>query len=61
MFYVQITTIVQSSQQSVREFYQAIYKHLSFILNKVLSIDLDRELQLVMTKSYRDKALDAFL
>lgn len=46
-------TIVQGSHQSVEEFYQVVYKHLSLILYKLGSLGPGREAEMVMTKSYR--------
>jgi hypothetical protein len=46
---------------TVQDFYQEIYHHLSLILNKISSMGLGREAMEAMTNAYRDKALDAFI
>lgn len=56
----QLTTLVQR-QQSVPEFYQQVYQHLSLILNKLSSMEMGQEAMDSMTQSYRDKALDTFV
>lgn len=57
----QMTTIFQKPNQTVEEFQQVVYRHLSLILNKISCMELGRESELVMTKLYRDKALDTFI
>lgn len=56
----QMTTLVQR-QNSIPEFYQQVYQHLSLILNKLSSMEMSQEAMDVMTNSYRDKALDTFV
>lgn len=56
----QMTTLVQG-RSSVPEFYQAVYQHLSLILNKLCCMDSSQEILNAMTQSYRSKALDTFI
>lgn len=56
----QMTTLVQHNQ-SIPEFYQCVYQHLSLILNKLASMDMGNESLTIMTETYRDKALDTFV
>jgi len=56
----QMTTLVQKNE-SIPDFYQAVYYHLSLILNKLSSMEMGQESLNIMTKSYRDKALDTFI
>lgn len=57
----QMSTISQGPNQTVEEYHQVVYRHLSLILNKINCMELGRESELVMTKLYRDKALDTFI
>lgn len=56
----QMTTLVQKGD-TIPEFYQAVYHHLSLILNKLSSMEMSQESLDIMTRSYRDKALDTFI
>lgn len=56
----QMTTLVQGNL-TVEEFYQEVYKHLALLLNKLGSMGLSRESEQLLTKLYRDKALDMFM
>lgn len=56
----QMTTLVQGNN-TVPEFYQAVYHHLSLILNKLGSIEMSQDSMNNMTQCYRDKALDTFV
>lgn len=56
----QMTTLVQKND-TIYEFYQAVYHHLSLILNKLSSMEMSQESLNIMTKAYRDKALDTFI
>lgn len=56
----QMTTLIQRSQ-TIPEFYQQVYSHLSLILNKLSSMEMSSEAMNAMTKSYREKALDTFI
>lgn len=56
----QMTTLVQKND-TIPEFYQTVYHHLSLILNKLSSMEMSQESLDIMTKSYRDKALDTFI
>jgi len=47
--------------QSVEEYHQSVYKPLSLILNRTGCMDVSEESQPLMTKMYRDKALDKFI
>lgn len=56
----QMTTLVQGNN-TIPEFYQTVYHHLSLILNKLGSLDMSQESLNNMTQCYRDKALDTFV
>jgi len=56
-----MTTIFQGAHQSEEKFHHAVYKHLSLILNKIGCMELEKEAEKLMTKMYRDKALDTFV
>lgn len=56
----QMSTLIQGNN-SVSEFYQRVYTHLSLILNKIGCIDTSNESLILLTKSYREKALDTFI
>lgn len=56
----QMTTLVQG-QQTIQEFYQSVYQHLSLILNKLACAEMCNESLNDMTQTYRDKALDTFI
>lgn len=56
----QMNSLVQGNQ-SVQEFYQMVYQHLSLILNKISCMDVGPESLNLLTRTYRDKALDTFI
>lgn len=56
----QMTTLVQGNR-SIPEFYQAVYHHLSLILNKLSCMDISTDSLNNLTQVYRDKALDTFV
>lgn len=56
----QMSTLVQG-QKTLNEYYQAIYTHLSLLLNKIACMGIGQETLQVLTKTYRDKALDTFI
>ncbi|XP_075157913.1 uncharacterized protein LOC142231180 [Haematobia irritans] len=56
----QMISLVQGNQ-TVQDFYQKVYTHLSLILNKIGSMDLADEPLQLLTQTYRDKALDTFV
>ncbi|HBS53332.1 MAG TPA: hypothetical protein DD806_04955, partial [Flavobacterium sp.] len=56
----QMTTIVQKNN-TIHEYYQSVYQHLSLILNKLSTMEMSQEALNVMTRAYRDKALDTFI
>lgn len=56
----QMISLVQGNQ-TVQEFYQQVYTHLSLILNKIGCMDLSNEPLQLFTQTYRDKALDTFV
>lgn len=56
----QMTTLVQGAN-TVSQFYQEVYNHLSLILNKLGSIEMSQDAMNIMTQSYREKALDTFI
>lgn len=56
----QMMTLCQGNR-SITEFYQAVYQHLSLLLDKVSSLDLEESSLHAMTNTYREKALDTFV
>lgn len=56
----QMTSLVQG-RSSIQDFYQLVYKHLSLILNKLGCLDASNESLYLLTKTYREKALDTFI
>lgn len=56
----QMTVLCQGGQ-TLTEFYQKVYHHLSLILDKIDCLDLGSEALEVLTQTYRDKALDTFI
>lgn len=56
----QMTSLAQRNN-TITEFYQQVYQHLSLILDKVACLDLDDGALTAMTNAYRDKALDTFV
>lgn len=54
-------TVLAQRHLSITEFYQQVYHHLSLILDKIDCLELGEEALSVLTKSYRDKALDTFI
>lgn len=56
----QMTMLVQRND-SISEFYQKVYEHLSLILNKLNAMEMGDESVDVLTASYKEKALDTFI
>lgn len=56
----QMTTLVQGNN-TIPDFYQIVFHHLSLILNKLCSSDMSQESLNNMTQAYRGKALDTFV
>lgn len=56
----QMTTLVQGNQ-TIQDFYQRVYTHLSLILSKIGCLEMGNESLKLITKSYREKALDTFI
>lgn len=56
----QMTALVQGSL-TIQEFYQKVYSHLSLILNKLGCMEVGQEAMHLLTRTYRDKALDTFV
>lgn len=56
----QMTTLVQGNN-TVENYYQSVYNHLSLIQNKIASMNLPSEALYHLTSSYREKALDTFI
>lgn len=56
----QMSTLIQGSN-TVQQFYQEVYSHLTLILNKVACMKIGTEALQLLTKTYRDKALDTFV
>lgn len=54
-------TVLCQGNRPITEFYQAVYQHLSLILDKVSCLNLDEGSLRSMTNTYRDKALDTFV
>ena len=57
----QMKNLIQNNNQTVEDFHRTVCKHLSLILNKIGCMELGRESERLMTKLYRDKALDTFI
>lgn len=55
-----MTSLFQGNR-TISEFYQAVYQHLSLILDKVSCLDLGESSLHTMTNTYREKALDTFI
>lgn len=55
-----MTSLCQGNR-TITEFYQAVYQHLSLILDKVSCLDLGESSLHTMTNTYREKALDTFI
>lgn len=55
----QMSTLVQGNN-TIQEYYQQVYSHLSLIMNKLSCMDISREAMDLLAQTYRDKALDAF-
>ena len=56
----QLTSLVQG-RQSIQEFYHEVYTCLSLNLSKLSSMEMGNEAVNVLTKTYREKALDTFV
>lgn len=56
----QMTSLVQGNL-TIQEFYQRVYSHMSLILNKLGCMDVGTEAMHLLTRTYRDKALDTFI
>lgn len=56
----QMASLVQG-KLTIEAFYQEVYTCLSLILNKLSSLEMSNEALNVLTKTYRDKALDTFV
>lgn len=56
----QLTTLIQNNN-SISEFYQLVYQHLSLILNKLACLEMSEESLAIMTQTYRQIALDTFI
>lgn len=56
----QLSTMSQG-QKTITDYYQAVYQHLSLILDKIACLDLNESSLMAMTNAYRDKALDTFI
>lgn len=54
-------TVLCQGNRTINEFYQAVYQHLSLILDKVSCLDLHETSLRAMTNTYREKALDTFI
>lgn len=56
----QMASIVQG-RNTIQDFYQEVYSHLSLIINKIGCMDITPESTKLLTQTYRDKALDTFI
>ncbi len=56
----QMSSLFQGNK-SINEFYHEVFSHLSLILNKIACLDIGQESLNILTKTYRDKALDTFV
>lgn len=57
----QMFTLIQNNNSTIQEFYQEVYSHLTLILNKIACMNAGTEALQLLTKTYRDKALDTFV
>lgn len=53
------TSLVQGTE-TVQEFFQQSYNHLSLILNKISAMYIGQESLHLLTQTYTDKTLDTF-
>lgn len=53
--------VLRQGNRTITEFYQAVYQHLSLILDKVSCLELEENSLKAMTNTYREKALDTFI
>lgn len=56
----QMSSMTQGNS-SVQDFYKEVYAHLSLILNKIACLEESEPAIHLLTKTYRDKALDTFV
>lgn len=56
----QMTTLIQGNN-SIQDFYQEVYSHLTLIMNKLSCLDVGKEALDILAQTYRDKALDIFI
>uniref|UniRef100_A0A034VZ85 Retrovirus-related Gag polyprotein from transposon HMS-Beagle n=1 Tax=Bactrocera dorsalis TaxID=27457 RepID=A0A034VZ85_BACDO len=56
----QMTCIIQG-RRSVQSFYSQVYAHLSLILNKIACMEMSEESIQILSRTYREKALDTFV
>lgn len=56
----QLSSMTQGNK-TVQDFYKEIYSHLSLMLNKIACMDESETAIQLLTKTYRNKALDAFV
>lgn len=56
----QLTSLTQG-RNSISQFYQEVYNHLSLILNKLSGLEMGQEAMQLLTQTYRNKDLDTFI
>lgn len=56
----QMSGLVQGNS-SIQQFYQSVTSHLTLIINNISCMDMCSESMKLLTKTYRDKALDTFI
>ncbi|XP_075151143.1 uncharacterized protein LOC142225255 [Haematobia irritans] len=56
----QMTTLIQGNN-TVQDFYQDVYTHLSLIINNISCMTIGKEAMDILIQTYRDKALDTFI
>lgn len=56
----QLASLIQG-RNSIPQFYQEVYNHLSLILSKLSSLEMGQEALHLLTQTYRNKALDTFI
>lgn len=54
-------SILTQRNLTVTEYYQRVYRHLSLILDKIDCLEIGEESLGILTKTYREKALDTFI
>lgn len=54
-------SILTQRNLTITDFYQRVYRHLSLILDKIDCLEIGEESLSILSKTYREKALDTFI